>query len=62
MATVLSNPTNDQMVIRLVGPNGERDGMHLQPHAKQIPLPEGHRVHPNTLHKYPRLVVGSSAA
>ena len=62
MAIVLSNPTDGQMHIRLVGPSGENDGMHLQPRARNIELPAGYKVHQNTLHQYPRLVVAGSAA
>ncbi len=62
MATFLSNPTKDQMHIRLIGPSGEKDGMHLQPNARRIEVPAGYRVHPNTQTQYPRLVVQSTNA
>lgn len=62
MSTILSNPTKDQIPVRLIGPNGEKDGMHLQPNARRVELPAGYTVHPNTLTKYPRMVVQSVPA
>ncbi len=57
MSTFLSNPTHDQMYVRIVGPNKEQDGVHVQPHAQNLELPAGFGVHQNSLVQHPKLIV-----
>ena len=55
MSISITNPYKHHIQIVVISPTGQQDGIHLQPLARKVKLPEGYNLHQNELIYWPKL-------